>query len=153
MLSINSTKITLWMIQVFFLMSTFRKLCCEFSPIRFLVKKFTEAGIFLLIKDITPKDIGIPTFVASSIESITSDYGIYAKGYGTHLDARIALVRAITELSQTRAVNIQGLRDDLKKIQYQENDTRFTKENGISCRHHPHRTAKLTKRASCSLNN
>ena len=94
----------------------------EFSPIRFLVKKFTDAGISLLIKDITPKDIGIPTFVASSIESITSDYGIFAKGYGTHLDARIALVRSITELSQTRAANIQGARDDLKKIQYKEND-------------------------------
>ena len=80
----------------------------EFSPIRFLVKKFTDAGISLLIKDITSKDIGIPTFVASSIESITSDYGIFAKGYGTHLDARIALIRAITELSQTRAANIQG---------------------------------------------
>jgi thioglycine synthase len=76
----------------------------------------------LLIKDITQKDIGIPTFVASSVEGITSDYGIYAKGYGTHLDARIALMRAITELSQTRAANIQGARDDFKKIQYEEED-------------------------------
>ena len=40
---------------------------------------------------------------------------MFAKGYGTHLDARIALIRAITELSQTRAVNIQGARDDLEK--------------------------------------
>ena len=61
-----------------------------------------------MIKEITQKDIGVPTFVASSIESITSDYGYYAKGYGTHLDAKIALMRAITELSQTRAGNIQG---------------------------------------------
>jgi thioglycine synthase len=76
----------------------------------------------LLIKDITQKDIGIPTFVASSIECITSDYGIFAKGYGAHLDARIALIRAITELSQTRAANIQGARDDFVKIQYKEND-------------------------------
>jgi thioglycine synthase len=76
----------------------------------------------LLIKDITQKDIGIPTFVASSIEWVTSDYGFFAKGYGTHPDARIALIRAITESSQTRAANIQGARDDLKKIQYKEND-------------------------------
>ena len=94
----------------------------EFEPIKFLVKRFIDAGISLLIKDITQKDIGIPTFVASSIEWITSDYGYFAKGYGTHPDARIALIRAITELSQTRAVNIQGARDDLKKIQYREND-------------------------------
>lgn len=94
----------------------------EFEPIKFLVRKFTDAGISLLIKDITQKDIGIPTFVASSIEWITNDYGYFAKGYGTHPDSRIALIRAITELSQTRAVNIHGARDDLKKIQYRDND-------------------------------
>lgn len=94
----------------------------EFEPIKFLVRKFTDAGISLLIKDITQKDIGISTFVASSIEWITNDYGYFAKGYGTHPDSRIALIRAITELSQTRAVNIHGARDDLKKIQYRDND-------------------------------
>jgi ribosomal protein S12 methylthiotransferase accessory factor YcaO len=94
----------------------------EFEPIKRLVKKFTDARIPLLIKDITQKDIGIPTFVASSIEWITHDYGYFAKGFGTHPDARVALIRAITEASQTRAVNIQGARDDLKKIQYKEND-------------------------------
>jgi len=94
----------------------------EYEPLKFLVKRFDDVGLPLLIKDITQKDIGIPTFVASSVESVTSDYGYYAKGYGTHLDARIALVRAIAELSQTRAGNIQGARDDLRKIQYKEND-------------------------------
>ena len=94
----------------------------EFKPLKFLVDRFTNAGINLLIKNITQKDIGIPTFVASSIEWVTSDYGYFAIGYGTHLDSRIALVRAITELSQTRALNIQGARDDLKKIQYRQND-------------------------------
>jgi thioglycine synthase len=94
----------------------------EFEPINFLVKRFTDSGIPLLIKEITQKDIGIPTFVASSIEWISRDYGYFAKGYGTHPDARIALTRAITEVSQTRAGNIQGARDDLKKIRYKEND-------------------------------
>jgi thioglycine synthase len=94
----------------------------EYDPLKFLVKRFNDVGLLLLIKNITQEDIGVPTFVASSVESITSDYGYYAKGYGTHLDARIALIRAITELSQTRAGNIQGARDDLRKIQYSEND-------------------------------
>jgi ribosomal protein S12 methylthiotransferase accessory factor len=75
-----------------------------------------------LIKDITQKDIGIPTFVASSIEWISHDYGYFAKGYGTHPDTRVALMRAITEASQTRAANIQGAREDLKKIEYPEDD-------------------------------
>jgi thioglycine synthase len=94
----------------------------ECKPLKFLVDKFADAGISLLVKDITQKDIGIPTFVASSIEWITSDYGYFAIGYGTHLDSRVALIRAITELSQTRAGDIQGSRDDLKKIRYNEND-------------------------------
>jgi ribosomal protein S12 methylthiotransferase accessory factor len=94
----------------------------QFKPIGYLVKRFSDAGLSLLIKDITQKDIGIPTFVASCIEWITSDYGYFAIGYGTHLDSRIALIRAITELSQTRAVDVQGGRDDLKKIRYNEND-------------------------------
>jgi len=94
----------------------------KYEPINFLVKRFIDAGLPLLVKDITQKDIGIPTFVATSIESITSDYGFYAKGYGTHLDARIALMRAISELSQTRASNIQGARDDLRKIEYRQDD-------------------------------
>jgi thioglycine synthase len=94
----------------------------RFQPVRSLVQKFNNADIPLLIKYITQKDIGIPTFVASSIEWISDSYGYFAKGYGTHPDARIALMRAITEVSQTRAGNIQGARDDLKKITYKEND-------------------------------
>jgi len=94
----------------------------EFEPLKSLTQKFLAADIPLLIKDITQKDIGIPTFVASSIEWLTSDYGLFAKGYGTHPDSRVALIRAITEVSQTRAANIQGARDDLKKIKYKEND-------------------------------
>jgi ribosomal protein S12 methylthiotransferase accessory factor len=94
----------------------------EFEPVKKLVRKFEKAGIPLIIKDIT-SDIGIPTFNASSIEWVTHDYGYLAEGHGTHPDARIALLRAITEVSQTRAANIQGARDDLRKISYGENNT------------------------------
>ena len=94
----------------------------EFEPIGRLVKRFAYADVPLLIKNITQEDIGIPTFVASSSEWISHNYGYFAKGYGTHPDARIALIRAITELSQTRAANIQGARDDLKRVEYKEND-------------------------------
>jgi len=94
----------------------------KYAPLERLVKRFDSAGIPLLIKDITQKDIGIPTFVASSVEWISSNYGYFAYGYGTHLDSSIALIRAITELSQTRAVNIQGARDDCRMINYKDND-------------------------------
>jgi thioglycine synthase len=98
------------------------EIAVECEPIKFLVKRFNDCGIPLLIKDITQKDIGIPTFVASSIEWVSDSYGYFSKGFGTNPDARIALIRAITEVSQTRAVNIQGARDDLRKIQYKQKD-------------------------------
>jgi ribosomal protein S12 methylthiotransferase accessory factor YcaO len=94
----------------------------EYPSIKNLILKFTDAGIPLMIKNITQKDIHIPTIAAGSIDWITHDYGLFAKGYGTHPDSRVALIRAITELSQTRAANIQGARDDLKRIQYNEKD-------------------------------
>ena len=89
----------------------------DFKPVADLARKFNDANIPLIIKDIT-SPIGVPTFNASSIEWITEDYGYLAEGHGTHPDARIALLRAITEVSQTRAANIQGARDDLRKISY-----------------------------------
>lgn len=92
------------------------------DPVHHLIERFTNAGMSLLIKDITQKDIRIPTFVASCVEWVTHDYGYFAKGYGTHVDSKTALIRAVTELSQTRAVNIQGARDDLKKINYNIDD-------------------------------
>ena len=94
----------------------------DFPPVKNLVEKFKKAEISLVIKDIT-SDIGIPTFNASSVEWVSHDYGYLAEGHGTHPDTRIALLRAITEVSQTRAANIQGARDDLRKIHYGETNT------------------------------
>jgi ribosomal protein S12 methylthiotransferase accessory factor len=94
----------------------------DFQPVRKLVEKFEKSSISLTIKDIT-SDIGIPTFNASSVEWVSHDYGYLAEGHGTHPDARIALLRAITEVSQTRAANIHGARDDLRKIRYGESNT------------------------------
>ena len=94
----------------------------DFHPVRKLVEQFRKAGISLTIKDIT-SDIGIPTFNASSVEWVSHDYGYLAEGHGTHPDSRIALLRAIAEVSQTRAANIQGARDDLRKIRYGESNT------------------------------
>jgi thioglycine synthase len=94
----------------------------ESESIKYLLRKFTEARIPVMVKDITQHDIGIPTFVASSVEWVTHDYGYFAKGYGAHPDAETALIRALTEVSQTRAANVQGARDDLKRIRYSEND-------------------------------
>jgi ribosomal protein S12 methylthiotransferase accessory factor len=94
--------------------------------IELLLQRFNEENIPLLIKDITA-DIGIPTFIATSVQWITHDYGYLAEGHGTHPDVRIALMRAITEVSQTRAANIQGARDDLRRMNYEMGNTAETK--------------------------
>jgi ribosomal protein S12 methylthiotransferase accessory factor len=94
----------------------------DFKPITNLIKVFERNHISLIVKDITT-DIGIPTFNAASVEWVTHDYGYLAEGHGTHPDVRIALLRAITEVSQTRAANIQGARDDLRKIKYNQENT------------------------------
>lgn len=94
----------------------------DFQPITNLIDKFKKFNIQLIIKDITT-DIKIPTFNVACVEWISHDYGYLAEGHGTHPDKRIALLRAITEVSQTRAANIQGARDDLRKIHYNDKNT------------------------------
>jgi len=125
----------------------------EFDSIRYLVNRFIDAGITLLIKDITQSDIGIATFVASSVEWISNDYGFFAKGYGAHPDSRIALTRAITELSQTRAANVQGARDDLKKIVYNENDEIYNRKWQFMPSQHKKNHFKFSEVTSCTNSN
>jgi len=84
---------------------------------RFLISRFEREGIPLLVKDIT-SDTGIPTFIATSIQWITDDYAYMAEGHGTHPNKDVALIRAVTEVAQTRAANIQGARDDLRRMRY-----------------------------------
>ena len=73
------------------------------EQIKYLLKRFENCQITLNIKNIT-SNLGIPTFIASSVEWINHDYGYLVEGHGTHPDSRIALIRAITEVSQSRAV-------------------------------------------------
>jgi thioglycine synthase len=94
----------------------------NFLPVTKLINKFKKFNIKLMIKDITT-NIKIPTFNVACVEWISHDYGYLAEGHGTHPDKRIAILRAITEVSQTRAANIQGARDDLRKIHYKDNNT------------------------------
>lgn len=94
----------------------------DYLPIKKIVDRFKKCNISLIVKDITT-NLGIPTFIASSAEWVNHEYGYLVEGHGTHPDARIALLRAITEVSQSRAANIQGSRDDLRKMKYDPDDS------------------------------
>ncbi len=77
-----------------------------------LVAKFRRAGVELRVKNIT-SDLGIPCVLATAVEPAGPGFPLAHLGLGTHPDATIALIRALTEVAQSRAVDIQGVREDL----------------------------------------
>lgn len=88
-----------------------------------LLKKFEDAGLEVTVKYI-PSDIGIATFGCVCLESLPNGKSMFRAGYGTHADTTTALIRAITELAQSRVVDIQGGREDLHTL-----DKRRTKSD------------------------
>lgn len=82
-----------------------------------LVDRLRDAGLELRLFDIT-SDIAIPTYAA-----VLGDTGLLEKkqplfhdatiGYGTHPVAARAMIRALTEVAQSRLTYISGARDDL----------------------------------------
>jgi len=79
------------------------------SYVRDLKTQLAATGRRLWVLDIT-SDLGIPSFVAMShAVQDTQDFVEY--GSGSHFDARIALLRALTELNQFLSIGLVGGRD------------------------------------------
>lgn len=76
-----------------------------------LYKKFQEARVAVKLWYL-PTDSGIPTVLAATDDTELMDPAMLVMGVGTHMDARIAVLRAITEVAQSRATQIQGARED-----------------------------------------
>ena len=74
-------------------------------------KKFTDAKVEVTIRDIT-SDIGIPTMAAVADDVLLKDPMLLTMGMGTHTSARIAVMRALTEVAQSRLTQIHGARED-----------------------------------------
>lgn len=81
------------------------------EPISILLKAYAAAGIELVLKDIT-SDIGIPSVAAVSEDAIRKDPASMTIGFGSHLNPEIAIIRAVLEVSQSRMVQLHGLRKD-----------------------------------------
>lgn len=101
-----------------------RRLACAIDPatiddpvVADLVGRIRDAGLDLKLFDIT-SDLTIPTYAA-----VLGNEGLAAKqqplfhdatiGYGTHPVAVRAVIRALTEVAQSRLTYISGARDDL----------------------------------------
>ena len=63
------------------------------------------------MRDIT-SDIGIPTMAAIADDVLLKDPLLLTIGIGTHTSARIAVMRALTEVAQSRLTQIHGARED-----------------------------------------
>ena len=63
------------------------------------------------VRDIT-SDIGIPTMAAVADDVLLKDPMLLTIGIGTHTSARIAVMRALTEVAQSRLTQIHGARED-----------------------------------------
>jgi ribosomal protein S12 methylthiotransferase accessory factor len=64
-----------------------------------LAARFHDAQVELRLVSLT-RDLAVPTVMA-----LTSEDGRSHRGYGTHPDAEVALLRAITECAQSRALD------------------------------------------------
>jgi|SRR5271157_228023 len=76
-----------------------------------LYEKFGKANIDVKLWYL-PTDTGIPTVLAASDDKELLDPSLLVMGVGTHMDASIAVIRALTEVAQSRATQIQGARED-----------------------------------------
>ena len=76
-----------------------------------LIEKFRNANVYIKLLDLT-SDNDIPTIGAVSEDLTLKDPALLTLGIGTHLDANIAAIRAITEVAQSRATQIHGTRED-----------------------------------------
>ncbi len=89
-----------------------------------LLSKFADAEVSVHIKDMT-SDIGIPSYAAVSDDILLKDPALLTIGMGTHTNAHVAILRAITEVAQSRLTQIHGAREDTtvaefrKKIGYE----------------------------------
>jgi len=70
-----------------------------------LLDKFSSAGVEVHLKNITSEN-GIPTFAAVSDDLLLKDPALLTIGIGTHTSARIAALRALTEVAQSRLTQI-----------------------------------------------
>lgn len=74
-----------------------------------LLRLFKDAGVEINLKNLTV-DTGVTTIAASSDDIRTKDPEMLNIGLGAHLDPEIAVIRALTEVAQSRTTHKHGLK-------------------------------------------
>jgi len=86
--------------------------CIEIPDDHELFRAFQETGLDLQVRDIT-STLRVPTFLASVGDENIFGFPMAHVGFGCNPNAHVALRRAITEVAQSRCVDIQGVREDI----------------------------------------
>ncbi|MDR3063620.1 MAG: YcaO-like family protein, partial [Methanobrevibacter sp.] len=89
----------------------------ENSLIKCVLNKFKDVNINIKLIDITT-DSKIPTVIASADDTILKDSALLTLGVGTHLNPEIAVLRALTEVAQSRVTQIHGTREDTVRADF-----------------------------------
>jgi len=76
-----------------------------------LLEKFAAAEVDVYLRDIT-SDIDVPTCAAAADDVRLRDPTLLTTGMGTHTSANVAVLRALTEVAQSRLTQIHGARED-----------------------------------------
>lgn len=82
-----------------------------------LLGKFEAAGVNVVLRNIT-SDLGIPTIAAAADDPVLRDPALLTIGMGTHTNAGIAVLRALTEVAQSRLTQIHGAREDTTEANF-----------------------------------
>lgn len=77
-----------------------------------LINQFKENGIDINIKYVE-NELNMPCFMATGNDRLRKSSLFLSGGFGCHSDKKIALMRAITELEQTRRVIYENKREDI----------------------------------------
>lgn len=89
----------------------------ENQLINSLLQKFKKESINIKLIDMTA-DIDIPTIAAIADDTLLKDPALLTLGVGTHLNPEIAILRALTEVAQSRATQIHGAREDTTRADF-----------------------------------
>lgn len=89
----------------------------ESETVNDAISKFSENDIKIKLMDFTA-DVNIPTIAASADDTLLKDAGLLTLGIGTHLDPEVAVLRALTEVAQSRATQIHGAREDTVRADF-----------------------------------
>lgn len=82
-----------------------------------LLERFQRAGVEITLVDLTA-DTGVATVAAVADDVVLRDPALLTMGVGTHLDPEIAVIRALTEVAQSRATQIHGTREDTVRAEF-----------------------------------